>query len=106
MREWTLYPAIDPPHLHGFLVSNGGQFLLTPGPGGYVQFLEEGTWLVPLRNSLQLTLLSTTTAVLLGFVYAYGADGCGRNGRQALHHRQRLFQRPTSNAEALGHLGR
>jgi iron(III) transport system permease protein len=45
--------------------------VLTPGAGGYVQFLQEGTWSTPLRNSVQLTLLSTTTAVALGFVYAY-----------------------------------
>src|SRR2546427_7147569 len=44
---------------------------LTPGAGGYVQSLQEGTWIRPLRNSIQLTLLSTTPAVLLGFVYAY-----------------------------------
>src|SRR5881628_1385097 len=54
-----------------FIVYPQLQVILTPGPGGYVQFLEEGTWLIPLRNSLQLTALSTTTAVLLGFVYAY-----------------------------------
>lgn len=30
MEEWTPYTHIDPPHLHGFLVSEGGQFLLTP----------------------------------------------------------------------------
>src|SRR5213594_4025140 len=54
-----------------FIVYPQLQVVLTPGPGGYVQFLQEGTWLTPLRNSLQLTALSTTTAVLLGFVYAY-----------------------------------
>src|SRR2546427_4021067 len=54
-----------------FIVYPQLQVVLTPGPGGYVQFLQEGTWLVPLRNSVQLTLLSTTPAVLLGFVYAY-----------------------------------
>src|SRR6059036_2214129 len=54
-----------------FIVYPQLQVVLTPGPGGYVQFLQEGTWLTPLRNSIQLTLLSTTTAVLLGFVYAY-----------------------------------
>src|SRR2546425_4000590 len=54
-----------------FIVYPQLQVVLTPGPGGYVEFLEEGTWLVPFRNSLQLTLLSTTTAVLLGFIYAY-----------------------------------
>src|SRR5919198_6007345 len=54
-----------------FIVYPQLQVVLTPGPGGYVRFLEEGTWLIPLRNSLELTALSTTTAVLLGFVYAY-----------------------------------
>src|SRR5919198_3785137 len=54
-----------------FIVYPQLQVVLTPGPGGYVRFLEEGTWLIPLRNSLELTALSTTTAVVLGFVYAY-----------------------------------
>src|SRR5205814_2221649 len=54
-----------------FVVYPQLQVALTPGPGGYVQFLQEGTWVVPLRNSIQLTLLSTTTAVILGFIYAY-----------------------------------
>src|SRR2546426_7985422 len=54
-----------------FIVYPQLQVVLTPGPGGYVEFLQEGTWLVPFRNSLQLTLLSTATAVLLGFIYAY-----------------------------------
>jgi hypothetical protein len=43
MEEWTPYPHIDPPHLHGFLVSNGGQFLLTPLPNGRTR-LEGTTW--------------------------------------------------------------
>jgi iron(III) transport system permease protein len=54
-----------------FIVFPQLQVILTPGPGGYVDFLREGTWFVPLRNAVQLTILSTTTAVLLGFVYAY-----------------------------------
>src|SRR3989454_9789916 len=54
-----------------FIVYPQLQVILAPGPGGYVQFLQEGTWFTPLRNSVQLTLLSTTTAVLLGFIYAY-----------------------------------
>src|SRR5438445_9119647 len=54
-----------------FIVYPQLQVVLTPGAGGYVQFLEEGTWVAPLRNSVTVTLLSTTTAVLLGFVYAY-----------------------------------
>jgi hypothetical protein len=43
LEEWTPYSHIDPPHLHGFLVSNGGQFLLTPLPNGRTM-LEGTTW--------------------------------------------------------------
>lgn len=43
MEEWTPYTHIDPPHLHGFLVSTGGQFLLTPLPHGVTR-LEGTTW--------------------------------------------------------------
>jgi hypothetical protein len=43
MEEWTPYGHIDTPHLHGFLISNGGQFLLTPLPNGGTR-LEGTTW--------------------------------------------------------------
>ncbi len=43
MEEWTPYEHIEPPHLHGFLVSEGGQFLLTPLPNGGTR-LEGTTW--------------------------------------------------------------
>jgi hypothetical protein len=43
MEEWTPYSRIDTPHLHGFLVSEGGQFLLTPLPNGGTR-LEGTTW--------------------------------------------------------------
>ena len=43
MEEWTPYREIHPPHLHGFLVSRRGQFLLTPLPGGRTK-LEGTTW--------------------------------------------------------------
>lgn len=43
MQEWTPYSYVDPPHLHGFLVSEGGQFLLTPLPNGGTR-LEGTTW--------------------------------------------------------------
>jgi hypothetical protein len=43
MQEWTPYARVDPPHLHGFLVSEGGQFLLTPLPDGGTR-LEGTTW--------------------------------------------------------------
>jgi len=43
MQEWTPYSHVDPPHLHGYLVSNGGQFLLTRLPNGNTR-LEGTTW--------------------------------------------------------------
>lgn len=43
MAEWTPYRAIHPPHLDGFLASNGGQFHLIPLPGGRTR-LEGTTW--------------------------------------------------------------
>src|SRR5262247_2784214 len=45
--------------------------VLVPGLAGYVEFFREQTWVKPLQHSLQITVLSTTTAVTLGFVYAY-----------------------------------
>ena len=43
MNEWTPYTHIEPPHLHGFFVSNGGQFRLTPLPNRGTH-LEGTTW--------------------------------------------------------------
>jgi hypothetical protein len=43
LQEWTLYSHVEPPHLHGFLMSEGGQFLLTPLPNGGTR-LEGTTW--------------------------------------------------------------
>ncbi len=43
MQEWTPYSRIRPPHLDGFLVSNGGQFKLTRLPGNRT-LLEGTTW--------------------------------------------------------------
>src|ERR1700722_1820690 len=43
LQEWTPYHEIHPPHLHGFLVSEQGQFQLTPLPGGRTR-LEGTTW--------------------------------------------------------------
>jgi uncharacterized membrane protein YhaH (DUF805 family) len=43
MEEWTPYSHIEPAHLHGFLLSNGGQFLLTRLPNGRTR-LEGTTW--------------------------------------------------------------
>ncbi len=45
--------------------------VLVPGLDGYFEFIRGQTWVKPLINSIQMTLLSTTTAVLLGFIYAY-----------------------------------
>ncbi len=48
------------------------QVVLAPGLQGYVSFFNEGpNWLNATWNSLRVMALSTTTAVLLGFVYAY-----------------------------------
>src|SRR6266498_891410 len=54
-----------------FIVYPQIQVVLVPGPDGYVSFLTGGTWTLPLTNSIKITLLSTTTAVLIGFVFAY-----------------------------------
>lgn len=43
MQEWTPFADVQPPHLHGYLVSTGGQFRLTPLPGGRT-LLEGTTW--------------------------------------------------------------
>lgn len=45
MQEWTFYEDIHPPHLHNFLMSNGGQFALSELPGGKTR-LEGTTWYV------------------------------------------------------------
>jgi iron(III) transport system permease protein len=54
-----------------FIVYPQVQVVLTPGSTGYADFLTGGTWVRPLQNSILITALSTTTAVTLGFVYAY-----------------------------------
>ena len=43
MQEWTPYSHLEPAHLHGFLISKGGQFLLRPLPNGGTR-LEGTTW--------------------------------------------------------------
>lgn len=47
------------------------QVVAVPGLSGYVAFIEGQTWVRALRNSLQAMVLSTSTAVLFGFIYAY-----------------------------------
>ena len=43
MNELTPYGHIDPKHLHGYFVSEHGQFALTELPGGRTR-LEGTTW--------------------------------------------------------------
>jgi hypothetical protein len=43
MHEWSPYARVLPKHLHGYLVSEHGQFLLTPLPGNRT-LLEGTTW--------------------------------------------------------------
>jgi hypothetical protein len=43
MNEWSPYSKVLPRHLHGYLVSKQGQFLLTPLSNGYT-LLEGTTW--------------------------------------------------------------
>src|SRR5438876_4783593 len=46
--------------------------ILVPGLEGYTRFFQEGpNWLGATWNSVRIMLLSTITAVVLGFVYAY-----------------------------------
>ncbi|HLQ61242.1 MAG TPA: iron ABC transporter permease, partial [Candidatus Acidoferrales bacterium] len=48
------------------------QVVVVPGLGGYRDFfLDPFNWRQPLLNSLQVMALSTPSAVVLGFVYAY-----------------------------------
>jgi iron(III) transport system permease protein len=54
-----------------FIVYPQVQVVIVPGLDGYFSFLAEQTWVKPLLNSIQIMLASTTTAVLLGFIYAY-----------------------------------
>src|SRR5256885_452 len=54
-----------------FIVYPQVRVVLVPGLKGYVEFFEGQTWVKPLINSIEITLLSTTTAVFLGFIYAY-----------------------------------
>lgn len=43
MREWSFYANVDPPHLHGYLESRQGQFLLIANDDGTTT-LEGTTW--------------------------------------------------------------
>ncbi len=54
-----------------FIIYPQVQVVIVPGLGGYIDFLAGQTWIRPLLNSIQIMLASTTTAVTLGFIYAY-----------------------------------
>ena len=54
-----------------FIIYPQIQVVIVPGLGGYFDFLAGQTWVKPLLNSIQIMLASTTTAVTLGFIYAY-----------------------------------
>src|SRR5438093_6502634 len=54
-----------------FIIYPQVRVVLVPGVEGYSDFFRGQTWVKPLCNSLQVMVLSTTTAVLLGFIYAY-----------------------------------
>lgn len=43
MHEWSLWGKVNPKHLHGYLVSERGQFRLTPLPNGHT-LLEGTSW--------------------------------------------------------------
>ncbi|HEX7587297.1 MAG TPA: iron ABC transporter permease, partial [Anaerolineae bacterium] len=54
-----------------FIIYPQVQVVIVPGLGGYFEFLSGTTWIKPLFNSIQIMFASTTTAVVLGFIYAY-----------------------------------
>jgi iron(III) transport system permease protein len=55
-----------------FIVLPQVNVVLVPGLGGYRDFFEDGpNWVAATINSLRIMLFSTTTAVILGFAYAY-----------------------------------
>jgi uncharacterized membrane protein YhaH (DUF805 family) len=43
MREWSPYPSLTPPHLHGYMTSRHGEFVLEPLPGGRTRLIGT-TW--------------------------------------------------------------
>ncbi len=77
MRALTREPALGGTVLVcvalllAFIVYPQVQVVIAPGLSGYVQFFRDQLWIRPLRGSLEVMVLSTTTAVTLGFVYAY-----------------------------------
>ncbi len=54
-----------------FIIYPQVQVVIVPGLGGYIDFLTGGSWVRTLGNSMQIMVASTTTAVILGFIYAY-----------------------------------
>jgi iron(III) transport system permease protein len=55
-----------------FIVIPMVRVVVAPGMGGYQNFFAEGpNWIGATQRSIQVMVLSTTTAVTLGFAYAY-----------------------------------
>jgi iron(III) transport system permease protein len=57
--------------MFAFIIYPQIQVVMVPGLQGYIDFMTGETWINPLIHSLQVMFLSTTTAVILGFIYAY-----------------------------------
>ncbi len=43
LQEWSIYAHVDPPHLHGYMESERGEFRLEPLPGGGTRLIGT-TW--------------------------------------------------------------
>lgn len=78
MRVFTREPALGLTALVlvglmiAFIIIPQVQVVIAPGLKGYEAFFREGpNWIRATQNSLWVMLYSTTTAVILGFVYAY-----------------------------------
>lgn len=57
--------------------------LLEPGLGDYLAIPRNPRWIAALRNSLMMMVLSTASATLVGFVYAYATSREDLPGRRA-----------------------
>ena len=68
---WTPYSRIEPPHLHGFLVSEGGQFLLTPLSNGGTRL--EGTTGTSMACGLLTTGASGPMRLSIAFIEGIAA---------------------------------
>src|SRR5271166_2758216 len=57
--------------LFAFVIYPQLRVIFLPSIGQYLDFFNGQTWVKPLWHSLESTLLATSSAVLLGFIYAY-----------------------------------